>query len=767
MTAMLAGHRVLDLGGHSTAACGRFLATLGADVVLVEPPGGHAARQDAAYLAYAVGKRSATVAPDDLARLLAAADIVLAAAEPPSSPANPGLIRVAITPFGLTGPRAGWLGGELVASALGGPLAVTGYEDRAPVKEAGDACLFHANGMAATGALFALFERGVSGLGQAVDVSVQEVAAGRCTNGVLAWQFDRKLLRRTGVHIAYGNARVRCVWTLKDGYCFHSLMSGRFGAPANAALSAWMDEAGVDNPLRDVDWQTYNRSTLPAETRAEWEAAMDAFFRTRTRAEISGEGRGRGINAVAANEPGDILADPHLAARGFFGEVEGEGVRLPTAFVRAGETPALRVPAPGAHTATVLAEWTPRPAPEPRPAQADKRPLAGVKVLDFSWALVGSHTTKMLADFGATVVKVESASRPCLSRIDVQVAASKPGNFDDKPWFIHMNTSKLGLRLNMKHPRWREVIDPLIDWADLVVENFSPGTMDGLGLGYEQLRARKRDIVLLSGSVYGQTGPLAKEWGVDGTGAALSGRLALTGWPDRPPVTPSAVPYGDVVLPPFMAAAAAAALDHRRRTGEGIHLDASMYEVCVQQMAAAMLQAQRGAAPVRAGNRAPDVLFQAVLPCAGDDRWIAITAADAAAWDRLTATVGGAWPAPAEVPSQRDDLESRLAAWTATQEPFGLMDRLQAAGVAAGVVQDAADLVERDPQLRARRFLERLDNPVLGAFEHQAPAIKLSRTPHRLTTAPGLGQHSRQVCVEFARLPPELVDELAAANLFE
>src|SRR5690606_33366281 len=138
---------------------------------------------------------------------------------------------------------------------------------------------------------------------------------------------------------------------------------------------------------------------------------------------------------------------------------------------------------------------------------------------------------------------------------------------DDKPWFSHFNSSKLSLQLNMKHPQMREVIDPLIEWADVIVENFSPGTMEKLGLDYATIRQRRPDIIMVSGSVFGQTGPYAKNWGVDGTGAALAGRLYLTGWPDRNPVTPS-VPYGDVVLPCYMAAAVAAALDHRRRTGQ-------------------------------------------------------------------------------------------------------------------------------------------------------------------------------------------------------
>src|SRR5262249_62036749 len=136
------------------------------------------------------------------------------------------------------------------------------------------------------------------------------------------------------------------------------------------------------------------------------------------------------------------------------------------------------------------------------------------------------------------------AGRMCLTRIDDQVSVSKPGNPNDKPWFAHLNTSKRGIALDLKHPKVAAVLDRLIAWADVVVENFSPGTMDKLGLGYDQLKAKRPDIIMVSGSVYGQTGPLAQEWGVDGTGAALSGRMYLTGWPDRDPVIPS-VPYGD------------------------------------------------------------------------------------------------------------------------------------------------------------------------------------------------------------------------------
>ena len=167
-------------------------------------------------------------------------------------------------PFGSGNARSRWQGAELVASAMGGALRLTGEPDRAPVKEALDACTFHAEMAAAAGAMAAHYARGAHGQGQHVDVSIQEVAFSRNVNGVLVWKFDRRKLHRVGGALNYGRATVRCIWPLADGWCFHTLMTGRFGAPANQGLSDWMDEAGLDNPLRGVDWLRYNRSTLDA-----------------------------------------------------------------------------------------------------------------------------------------------------------------------------------------------------------------------------------------------------------------------------------------------------------------------------------------------------------------------------------------------------------------------------------------------------------------------------------------------------------------------
>jgi crotonobetainyl-CoA:carnitine CoA-transferase CaiB-like acyl-CoA transferase len=713
----LAGHKVAALGTMGDRPLARYLQSLGAEVITSIP-----AVADIAAASFLI---------EDLGLpLLAEAGLARQEIER----ANPALVHVSVTTFGSFGPRARWRGGELVASAMGGVLRLTGEPDRPPVKEALDACTFHADMAGAAGAMAAHYSRGSTGQGQHVDVSIQEVAFSRNVNGILVWQFDRRKLHRVGGAINYGQATVRCIWKLADGWCFHSLMTGRFGAPANQGLSDWMDETGARNPLRGTDWLRYNRSTLDPAIRADWEAAMADFFRTRTRAEIHGEGQRRGINACVVATPADVLQDAHLQARGFW--IADARLCRPARFTSFREGPVRGAQQPA--------------TPKPQLMPARPGPLAGVRVLDFAWALVGSITTKILGDLGAEVVKVETRTRPCLSRIDVQVSASRAGDFDDKPWFAHLNTSKHSLALDMKHAEAREVIEPLLQWADVVVENFSPGTMAKLGLDYDSIVRRNPGVIMVSGSVYGQTGPLSREWGVDGTGAALSGRTYLTGWPDRDPVIPGAVPYGDVIVPYVMAAAVAASLQHRRLTGRGAHIDASMYEICVQQMWPAILAAQQGEVPQRSGNDDPTAFAQGVYPTRGDDRWIAIRVASAADWARLCVLAGG----------------QDIAAWTSNHSDTELMDLLQAAGIAAGSLQDMQDLLEADPALAARGALLPLPHARLGTFGHVRTPLSFSRNVCMPFRPPGIGEHSAVIARALGGLPQDRVAALAAAGVF-
>jgi len=726
---LLAGHVVIAVDEAARSPLARLLATMGAEVVPVTLKQASGRLGEASFLIERLGAQS-----------LAGAGCTCEVLES----RYPRLIHVSVTTFGSEGPRAGWTGSEVIASALGGSLLLTGEPDGVPVKEALDACFFHADMVAAAAAMAAHYERGTSGLGQHIDISAQEVALSRGINGILVWQFDRRKLRRAGGALNYGQAKVRCIWNLADGWCFHTLMTGRIGAPANQALSDWIDASGLDNPLRGVDWIRYNRSTLHPGLRTQREAAIAAFFKTRSKAEIATEGRRRGINATVVCEPADVLGDPHLNAREFW--TQDGGLRTPGRFFAMTDGAGATAPLANRPTAT----GTQRPGP-----------LAGIRVLDFSWALVGSITTKTLGDLGADVVKVESRTRPCLSRLDVQVSASRPGNFDDKPWFAHLNTSKRSLALDMKRPESREILEPLIRWADVIVENFSPGTMAKLGLDYSALARINPAVIMISGSVYGQTGPLAQEWGVDGTGAALSGRTFLTGWPDRDPVIPGAVPYGDVIVPYVMAAAGAAALQQRRLTGRGGHIDASMYEICVQQTYDAILQAQTGEHPRRNGNRDGGVFHQGVYPVAGDDRWIAISCSTAADWQRLLEMSG--MPDSSD-PAVRD---TRLAAWTTPRRGAELASQLQAAGIAAGELQDIEDLLEHDPQMKARAPLVTLEHPLLGRFGHVRTPMRFSRSAVAPYRAPGIGEHSAAIASELSGLSPERVNELEKLGVFQ
>ena len=400
--------------------------------------------------------------------------------------------------------------------------------------------------------------------------------------------------------------------------------------------------------------------------------------------------------------------------------------------------------------------------------------LQGVKVLDFGWALVGSLTGKHLADNGAKVVRVESAMRIDLSRTNRMVKISSGNNPDDKPWYTHLNTSKLGMALNLRMPQAKSIITKLIHWADVINENFTPGTLKKLGMDYEYARTIKPDIIMLSSSAYGQTGPMAGEWGVDGTGLAMSGYLDQTGWPDRMSVGSNA-PFGDVVLPYINAMAIVAALDYKRRTGKGQYIDTSMIEVCIHSNTPNLLDYQaNNHLRSRSGNRIEYASPHGAFPCKGDDRWCAIAVFNENEWQAFCHTIGNPeWtkdPRFADMKSRKqneDDLEKLISEWTAQYTDYDVMKEMQAAGVPAGVVQTMDDIVDHDPQLKQREFLLAIKNPVLGVFGHPSPAYKFSKTKARVHHAPSIGEHTEFICINILGLSDKEFAELVGQNVFE
>ena len=401
-------------------------------------------------------------------------------------------------------------------------------------------------------------------------------------------------------------------------------------------------------------------------------------------------------------------------------------------------------------------------------------PLVGLKVLDFGWALVGSITGKYLGDHGAEVIRVESATRPDMTRVDRRFSKSSTTSLDDKPWFAHVNSSKRSLSIDLKNPRSREVIDGLIKWADVVNENFTPGSLARLGYTYEYMKDLNPSIILVSGSLFGQTGPLAQEWGIDGTGAAISGRLALSGWEDRTPLTPNVGIFGDYVVPYINSIAVVASLINRERTGQGRAIDASMFEVTSQVITPALLDYQsNGVIQQRMGNRMLHAAPHGVFPAMGADKWIAIAVTSDDEWLNLRAALGEPqWAMAAELETlagrkaAEDELEEHLSVWTAQREASAAAQLLQDAGVPAGAVATPQDIVDNDPQLREREFLKTVDHPILGAFGHQVPPFKLSATPAVPYPAPGMGADNDYICTQLLGMDDDSFVDLVISDVF-
>ena len=262
------------------------------------------------------------------------------------------------------------------------------------------------------------------------------------------------------------------------------------------------------------------------------------------------------------------------------------------------------------------------------------RPLDGINVLDFCWVAAGPMATKYLAEFGATVVRVESAKRPDTLR---RAAPFKDGveGLNRSGYFANYNVNKLGITIDMRHPKARDLILRVAPWADLVTENFTPGTMESWGLAFSELQKANPRIIMFSTSMLGRGGPLETQPGFGPVLSSLAGLTNITGWPDRDPVNPYGA-YTDFIAPRFGVAAILAALDYRNRTGEGLHLDMSQLETALHFSAPLLLDcAVNDREAARRGNRDTGAAPHGVYPCQGDDRWIAIACVSDAQWRGL------------------------------------------------------------------------------------------------------------------------------------
>ncbi len=395
-----------------------------------------------------------------------------------------------------------------------------------------------------------------------------------------------------------------------------------------------------------------------------------------------------------------------------------------------------------------------------------KEAFESIKVMDFSWAGVGPMVSRVLAEHGATVIRVESHNRPDSLRFAGPFLDGKPG-LDRSAFGTAYNTNKHSISLDMTKAGSREIIKKLIIWSDIVGESFTPGTMHKWGLDYESVIQFKPDIICYSTCQQGQWGPHAKFSGYGFHAAALSGIFNVTGWPDRAP-SPVYGAYIDYISPWYLAAALIAALDRRRKTGKGMYLEQSQMEAGVNFLGPSLPDySANGRVAGRMGNRHPHMAPHGAFRAKGDDRWVVIAVRTDEEWEVFSKVMGGPeWtrdPKFATGPGRKeneDELEQRIHEWTANFTPKELMTLLQKAGVAACAVQRIQELFE-DPQVQHRKAFEYLTHPVIGRHAYNTPAFRLSKSPWQPKKAgPALGESNEWVLKEILGLSDDEIAEL-------
>jgi benzylsuccinate CoA-transferase BbsF subunit len=399
--------------------------------------------------------------------------------------------------------------------------------------------------------------------------------------------------------------------------------------------------------------------------------------------------------------------------------------------------------------------------------------LAGVKVVALELALAGPMTTSILADYGADVIRIESRTRiDWMRQIGPFIGGERKSN-EGSVCYLVPNAGKLDLSLDLKHHRAMEVLTRLVKWADVVVENFAGGVITRLGLGYEKLRKIKPDIIMLSSSIYGQTGSFAQVPGYGATLTALTGLSHLTGFPDQLPQAPGFA-VTDFIAPRINVLAIVAALEYRRRTGKGQYIDASQMETIVPLLTPVLLEYEvNGKEASRMGNRSIRAAPHGVYRCKGDDRWCAIAVFSDEQWQRFCKVINNpTWTASSEFSTltgrvkNTEKLDTLVEEWTVTYTPEEVMELLQNAGIAVGVVQCGQDL-DNDPQLKHQNFFQKLDHPGLGDFSYSGMPAQLSKTPYEIKRAPFLGEHTEYICTQLLGFSDEDFVQLVADGVLE
>ncbi|MFN0026366.1 MAG: CaiB/BaiF CoA transferase family protein [Acidimicrobiales bacterium] len=814
---MLSHYRVLDLTDHRAQLAGHILRCLGAEVILVEPPDGSPARHigpfagdrvevegSLPFWAHNRGKKSVVVdlgsraGRERLQQLVAGADVLIEN-EPVGDSSNmrgldhqtlaalnPALVHVSVSPFGQSGPKARWAASDLTLLAASGALSLTGDRDRAPllIAPAPQAWL-HGAAEAAQAALIALYERDHhSGLGQHADVSVQQAANQIAASQMLTAALNASRTQRYAGGVLYGGLDVKLMWACADGHVSVTFLFGAAIGPFSARLMEWVHEEGYcDEATRDKDWIDYTMMLLDGrEPVSEYERLRDqvltAFFAAKTKAELLEQAIARRLLIAPVNTIADVAASPQLAARGYWDKVDQGALGLvtfPGAIARPSLTPleALpRAPQLGEHTEEVLGSVpskrrAARRTATPRTGAA----LAGLKVLDLMWVMAGPAASRVLADYGAEVIRVESMHRIDTART-LAPFVNNEGHPERSGLFNNLNGNKRGLALDLSSPVSQGVMMDLVRWADVVVDAFSPHGMGSLGLGHDELLAERPDLVVASTCLSGQSGPLSPLAGFGTMAAAMSGFFHICGWPDRPPSGPFGA-YTDYVAPRYFLCSVLAALAHRDRTGQGQYVDFSQAEASMHNLSWLLLDYHvNGRVAQRQGNDDARFAPHGVYPCAGEDAWVAVVCETDRQWQEFCAELGKT-AAPlghlgvADRLARRGELDQLITAWTSSRTPDEVTAVLQARAIPAHGVSTSPEALA-DPQLRHRNHFVEVPHGNLGTTWMEGSRFVLSRTPATMRRAgPTMGEDTFDILTGTLGYDADRVAELAAQGILE
>ncbi len=402
-----------------------------------------------------------------------------------------------------------------------------------------------------------------------------------------------------------------------------------------------------------------------------------------------------------------------------------------------------------------------------RDADASQGPLSGIRVTDFTWAWAGPQGTLLLGMLGAEVIKIESHARLDHARVHSLTAGAVRGDLDESPLFNDLNLGKLSINLDLRKEEAREIARRLVAKSDVVTQNMRPGVLDRLGLGYEDLRIVKPDIIMLSSSAVGATGPEGSYAGYAPTFACMSGAVEITGYPDQPPSPLSGAV--DLRVGTTAAFAVLAALHYRQRSGEGQHIDLSSTEVMSSMIGEAFLgYSSCGRLPERSGNRDDAMAPHNCYRCKGEEQWLSIAVGTEAEWNALRSVIAdpelgdAAFAGPAERWQNQERLDAIVERWTREREPRGAMEILQRAGVAAMVVHTGIS-IGKDSHVQERGVFETVVHPRIGEKAVVRPPWRLEGVRVR-RAAPLIGEHTEYVLQEILGLSRDEIDRLAEAG---